>query len=123
LKVIHIANSDDGILLLKEDSPSRFVWVKGKEETSTEAPSYEEAVRLGWKTISGFSPLLCGYKFTLPERDEHGNNATFSDMVQSLNSSNGIYFDKDLGHNCIVHQIPQKSRLLYEKLKNEGLLQ
>lgn len=121
MKLVHIAKTDEGLLFLREEAPNNYAWFSKDEKTPVEAPTIPEAIRLAYKyyALDHFQPLLCGYKFTLPERDEHGNNALFQDMVQSLNSMNGIYFDDKLGYNCIVHQIPLASRELYEKLKKK----
>lgn len=134
VKLIHVGiiHSDKGLpefLFLRAISQEKFVWFKescgGQEiETSVSAESAEEAIRLAWKEWKNafFSTLNCGYCFTLPERDEHGNDALWKQMVSSLNSFNGIYYDEDRGHNCIVHQIPLKARDLYQKLKSENRL-
>lgn len=121
--LIHIGKIDGDLLLfLRKLDSKRFQWfhqVSGVEiATSVEASTIEEALRLArreWKR-ENFQPLLCGYLFTLPERDEHGNNALFCQMVKSLESMTGVYFEEELGHNCIVHQIPQAARSLYESL-------
>lgn len=123
-QLIMVAKIENGLLFLRKLEPRKFQWFQydGKEETPEPIQSEElaEAIRLGnkeWK-FQGFTPLPCGYVFTLPERDEHGNNALFSQMAKSLETPNGVYFDEDLGHNCIVHQIPTATRLLYNQLKS-----
>lgn len=126
---IHVATishclGDARLLVLRQLEPSKYVWFLreggGEEETEVHAKDPLEAIRLArrhWKNES-FTPLRCGYRFTLPERDEHGNNALFHQMVKSLNSLTGIYFDEELGHNCVVHQIPSNARRLYQELKS-----
>lgn len=110
------------LLLLRKIEPKLFRWsvYDGEKETETDVHAEEaaEAIRLGVAYWRGFTPLPCGYVFTLPERDEHGNNALFSQMVKSLESPSGIYFDEDLGHNCIVKEIPSETRRLYQTLKS-----
>lgn len=129
MSLIHVATLNDEKgerkwLFLRQLEPAKYRWFlkeEGKEKaTEIEAKDPLEAIRLARRHFAKqlFSPLLCGYNFTLPERDEHGNNALFYQMVKSVNSPTGIYFDEKLGHNCIVHQIPTKARRLYEELKS-----
>jgi len=105
------------LLFLRKTDPSIYKWscFQQDKETNTdlEAYSLDEALRILPET---YSIIGCGYLFTLPERDEHGTPALFSQMAKSLASSNGIYFDEDYGHNCVVHQIPLNTRRLYESL-------
>ena len=116
MKLIHVAQSDKGWMFLQETSPGHYQWFQGDEPTEIQAPSIQEAIRLGWKAFASqnFEPLLCGYKYTLPERDEHGAPTLFSDMVQSLNTPTGQYFDPASGHNYIVQNIPTRARELYK---------
>lgn len=131
--LIHVAEIDTRggthYLFLRKESPDRYIWFEvdkdGKEKaTSLTGGNTEEAIKIArkqWQNQS-FRTLKCGFRFTLPERDEHGNNALFNQMSLSLGSFNGIYYDEDLGHNCIVNQVPLRSRLLWEKLKTESKL-
>lgn len=115
-------------LFLRKMGEKQFVWFieEGRQEKQTEleGETAEEAFRLARKKwrYDSFRPLNCGFKFTLPERDEHGNNALWRDMSRSLQTFNGIYYDEELGFNCIVHQIPLDSRFLFERLQKEGRL-
>lgn len=131
-KVIHAARIQPGgtvrYLLLKKMDPHTFAWVKlvnqDEVETPVSALSFQEAMqqaRKQWKNIS-FRTLNCGFRYTLPERDEHGGNALFHQMVSSYSSSNGVYFDDELGHNCFVNFASTEARELWQKLKNEGRL-
>jgi hypothetical protein len=115
-------------LFMRRLEPKKYAWFWEKESgeapTGIEASDTEEALRLArreWKE-KAFTPLACGYRFTLPERDEHGNNALFYQMVKSLASPSGVYFDDEYGYNAIVHQIPLKAKEVYEKLKQENRL-
>lgn len=130
--LLHVAmiHTSSGLkyLFLRRLDKDHLAWFledeRGELKTSLEARSLDDAMRIArkaWKNDS-FNTIGCGYKFTLPERDEHGNNAFWRDMCLSLNSFNGVYYDEELGHNCIVNQIPLNSRLLYEKLKKENRL-
>jgi hypothetical protein len=118
--IIHVAklnNRDTLYLLLKKIDESRYTWFfkgKGKDEelSPVSGISVEEAIRKArsyWKNDPTFRMLNCGFRYTLPERDEHGSNALFHQMAASYSSSNGIYFDEDLGHNCIVHNASQEA--------------
>ena len=114
---------------LRKMKENHYVWflenAEGKEkETELSAPNIEEALRLAKKSWQGlnFKFIPCGFRFTLPERDEHGTNALFYQAIKSLESMSGVYFDEELGHNCIVHQIPLRIREIYKKLKGENRL-
>lgn len=117
-KLIHVARFQprDGrihYLFLRQQGPKNFVWFEkedglnsSEKETSVSGPTIEEAMRLAhrfWKDVS-FRTLVCGFRYTLPERDEHGINALFHQMLASYKSPTGIYFDEELGHNCIVQR-------------------
>lgn len=119
--LISIATIDaDQRLYLRKVEPKLFKWYQEETDTGIQSDRVIEAIRLAeneWKS-KGFKQLNCGYVYTLPERDEHGNNALFSQMAKSLDSGNGIYFDEDLGHNCTVQQIPLESARLYRSLKS-----
>jgi hypothetical protein len=112
-KLIHIARilSLEGrqtTLFLRKLDPVRFAWFEKREgaeqETEVSAGTIEEALRVAaryWKERS-FRTLICGFRYTLPERDEHGINALFHQMSASYSSMNGIYYDEELGSNCYV---------------------
>lgn len=109
-------------LYLRKIDPHTFQWFHGEKETSVSANNIEEAIRLAnreWK-INDFRLLNCGFRYTLPERDEHGINALFHQMVASYSSSNGIYYDSALGANCIVQNASLEARNLWNKLKTNG---
>lgn len=80
-----------------------------------------QQARRTWKQDS-FRTVICGFRYTLPERDEHGCNALFHQMVASYSNSNGIYFDEELGHNCIVQAASQEALALWKRLRQEGRL-
>lgn len=115
--------------LLRKVKNGHFTWFIEEspdieQETELSAPNVEEAIREAkklWKT-EGFRLMPCGFRFTLPERDEHGSNALFGQAVKSLNSMTGVYYDEELGHNCIVHQIPTQVRDFYNRLKQQNRL-
>jgi hypothetical protein len=108
-------------LLLRQIQDYHFAWYKKlpthEEETPIWGPTAEEAIRLAYKhwKIDNFRTLNCGYRYTLPERDEHGSPALFYQMIASYSSMNGIYFDEELGFNCIVHNASQEARLIWKK--------
>lgn len=109
-------------LLLKKLAPEEFRWFEyeHKQQTATEVAgvTVEEAIRLARKiwALADFTTINCGFKYTLPERDEHGMNALFCHMKASLTSFNGIYFDEELGHNCFVQNASQEARSLMDEL-------
>lgn len=108
-------------LFLRAKDSHTFVWYrqeKGIEtETHVSASTIDEALqqaRRHWKQ-EAFRMVNCGFRYTLPERDEHGANALFHQMVASYNSPNGVYFDEDLGHNCYVQFASNEARNVAKK--------
>ncbi len=126
-KLIHVAlvymrPKGRCMLFLRRIEASLLVWYEeienSERETNVTAQTIEEAIRLGrshWKNYA-FRTLTCGFRYTLPERDEHGMNALFYQMAASYNSSNGIYFDDELGHNCFVQAASIEARNLLKTL-------
>lgn len=105
-------------ILLRRLDPLRYVWFikkdNGEEQTDIWGATSEEAIltaRHYWKEAL-FTTLNCGFRYTLPERDEHGSNALFHQMVASYNSMNGVYFDEELGCNCFVQNASLEAREL-----------
>ncbi|MFA6915679.1 MAG: hypothetical protein WC222_04725 [Parachlamydiales bacterium] len=132
-KLIHIAKifGDNGwqFVFLKQLSQHMFQWFYTGENffespADVSADSVQEAMRLGfrhWKDRF-FKPLGCGFRYNLPERDEHGINALFHQMVASLSSFNGVYFDEELGHLCFVQNASIEARQLWQQLSKSGKL-
>lgn len=110
-------------LFLRKKQECLFVWFKEEGSLEIETPiiadTISEAIRLAWREwkSQSFRPLGCGYRYTLPERDEHGAPAYFYQMVASYSSPNGIYLDEELGTSCIVHNVSQEARGVWERLK------
>jgi hypothetical protein len=133
-KLIHLARISDpkqGVIyvLLRESDPGRFVWFKeypaGQEsETSIFASIPQEAIRQARTTWTSqfFDTVKCGFRYLLPERDEHGYNALFHQMVASYSAINGVYFDEEFGCNCIVHFASAEARSLWRRLQSNGQL-
>lgn len=133
-KLIHIAHviGNDGRkkrLLLRKISEQHFVWYEEhgdntELETEVSADNIETAMKAAsykWKNDC-FSTLLCGFRYTLPERDEHGINALFHQMAASYNSMNGVYYDEELGNNCFVQNASIEARQMWRYMKNQGRL-
>jgi len=132
-KLIHIARIQPHgalpvYLFLRKKTPHDYVWYQKEEdkevETSVTGPNPEEAIRQAirnWKNAS-FRTVICGFRYTLPERDEHGINALFYQMIASYQTPNGVYFDEDLGHNCIVSNASKEAIKLWKELENSGRL-
>jgi hypothetical protein len=117
-----------GYLFLRKLSDREFQWFKeidnSEHPTSIEADNIPEALRLAhrqWKN-HGYRTVKCGSRFTLPERDEIGVYALFFQMVASYSSMNGVYFDVDLGFNCIVNNASLEAKGLWERLRKEKRL-
>src|ERR1700733_9653415 len=120
--VRHVPNKGKERLFLRKISPQLFTWFVENDEKEVEAgvsgPSVEEAMRLAhqaWKNYA-FRTIICGFRYTLPERDEHGTNALFHQMAASYKSPTGIYFDEDLGHNCHVQNASQEALSILKKI-------
>jgi hypothetical protein len=133
-KLIHVANiqvSKQGkqLLLLRERSPHDYGWfLETDEQTETDTgvrgDTIEEAMQIAhrhWR-LNYFKTIICGFRYTLPERDECGMNALFHQMAASHSTTNGIYFDEDLGHNCFVQNASQESLDLHERFKSQKRL-
>lgn len=133
-KLIHVAQilGRDGrkqLLLLRKKGPRQFVWHEEladetEKETTISADNVQEALRLGarqWKH-DAFSSIICGFRYTLPERDEHGINALFHQMAASYSSMNGVYYDDELGNNCFVQNASNEARQLWRRLQSQGRL-
>lgn len=127
--LIHVAkyfNPKKTFLLLRKEGSSLFSWSFLKEDFSEvpaelSASTPEEALRLAyrkWHHLS-FSTLMCGFRYTLPERDEHGINAFFHQMVASLSSMNGVYFDGEFGYNCFVQAASQEAQAFWRLLEQK----
>jgi hypothetical protein len=132
--LIHIACINDSdspkkYLFLRKTADDLYNWFeemnsKEEKQTSVTGQTIEEAIRKArrhWKNAS-FRSIICGFRYTLPERDEHGINALFSQMVVSYSSPNGIYLDSELGHPCIVQNASQEARELWKRLTVENKL-
>lgn len=112
-------------LYLRQFSECLYKWMLNDEkETGVEADTIENAIQLGrhhWKRDS-FKTLICGFRYNLPERDEHGMNALFYQLVASRNTLNGVYFDEELGHNCYIQNSSEEAILFLKKLTLENRL-
>ena len=134
LREVKVTNNDSG-----QNSDVAFCWFreeKGKEGkeskdtnkkeicTNVKAHSIEEAMRLAhknWK-FDAFETVLCGFVYDDPVRDEHGRNAYFYQMVASLNSLTGVYFDEKLGYSQFVKNNSREAEDLWRRLKSENRL-
>jgi hypothetical protein len=113
-------------LFLRKATEEHFTWYQElqpetEEETPVSGHTIEEALRLAarhWKEQS-FRMLHCGFRYTLPERDEHGINALFHQMIASYSSSNGIYYDEELGNNCFVQNASDEAYQLWKRLSKK----
>lgn len=122
---IRVAGGAHQQLFLRKLDTGRYRWfhvqhdTQEESESSVAADSAEEAIRLAWRQWrqNSFTLLRCGFRFTLPERDEIGGNALFHQMVASYSTMNGIYLDEELGHQCIVHDASTEALLLWASLK------
>lgn len=128
-KLIHVGrifttNGQWLSVFLRKHGEGHFVWHEEQNDnketpTSVEGQTVEEALRLApkhWRNHF-FRMLNCGFRYTLPERDEHGINALFHQMAASYSSMNGIYYDEELGNNCFVQNASEEALDLWRQLK------
>lgn len=132
-KLIHVGKYTQGLgektyLFLRRRGPMDYVWYQenvGQEaDTGVQAPTAEGALRLAqkkWKHRN-FTTIICGFRYTLPERDEHGMNALFHQMAASYNTPTGVYFDEELGHNCQVQNASNEALDLWRMLRKNNRL-
>lgn len=132
MKLIHIAQiqkpqKGKRYLFLRKNESDSFVWFEEnasgqEEELALSASTAEEAIRLARNAFKhhSFRTLLCGFRYNLPERDEHGINALFHQMASSISSPGGVYFEEELGHNCFVQNSSLEAINLLHKLKAEN---
>lgn len=133
-KLIHAARiiARDGrphYIFLRKTDPEGYRWYEclndsEEEETPVAAQTIQEAIRLAvrhWNK-QAYRNVNCGFRYTLPERDEHGDNAYFHQMASSQSSMNGVYYDEELGNNCYVQNASTESFDLWRKLKREDRL-
>ena len=117
MKIIHKALVNNKWIDLVEIEPGKYGWYEGEHSLDLNAASIPLAFVIARKAYPDFNPIAAGYKYTLPERDEHGKEALYCEAVKSLESSNGVFFDEKAGHNVVVHLIPQKTIDLIRGLK------
>ncbi|MBA3237412.1 MAG: hypothetical protein H0T62_03560 [Parachlamydiaceae bacterium] len=132
MKLVHVAFIDrpkigKSTLFLRKVSENQFNWFEEKrsgdeEEIGLHAPNVEEAIGLARRTLKelGFRTLICGFRYTLPERDEHGINALFWQMAASYTAPGGVYFDEEVGHNCFVQNSSLDALKLFKQLKSQN---
>lgn len=136
MKLIHVGfinrpQQGKSTLYLRMNSDQLYSWFEEKPELpgqeielSIKTPTIEDAMRLAHRNFRTFAfrTLICGFRYSLPERDEHGINALFSQMAASYSSPGGIYFDEEVGHNCIVHNSSLEAQQLLRRLKEQNRL-
>lgn len=125
--IIHVAKmqrQNQGFIycFLRKIEPYRYIWfLEDSTHIEKETPIWggtsEEAIAAAYKAwkIEFFNTLNCGFRYTLPERDEVGTNALFYQMVASYRSMTGVYFDEELHANCIVQFASQEARELSKR--------
>lgn len=136
MKLIHVGFIDRlrqgrSTLYLRSTSDRLYSWFEEKDEMPGKEiellpglPTIEEAMRMAHRTFKPFAfrTLICGFRYSLPERDEHGINALFSQMVSSYSAPGGIYFDEEVGHNCYVQNSSLEALKLMRQLKEQNRL-
>lgn len=132
MKLIHVAfilrhKQGKSTLFLRKISDQEYAWFEEYEEDpgvekeiALKATTVEEAMRLAHRHLNEFSfrTLNCGFRYSLPERDEHGCNALYWQMVASYSSPGGVYFDEEVGHNCFVQGASLQALKIWRSTKN-----
>lgn len=126
---IQVQNQGKMYLYLRQIEPFHYLWFQpegsgAESETPIRGGTVEEAMiaaNNAWKG-NEIRTLHCGFRYTLPERDEVGTNALFHQMIASYSSMSGVYFDEDLRANCIVHFASNEARHLWKQLQQTGRL-
>ena len=113
------------VLLLLRKEEERFRWYQqggnGEQPLGLEGATAEEAILKASERFrnEGFRPVECGIRFSAVERDEHGMNALYCQMVASYSSGHidGVYFDEQVGHDCYVQQASEEALQLWKELE------
>ncbi len=118
MNIIHVARiypkgRPKYLFLKKEDS--KYCWEKTDCEGTTSVQAIRNAEKR-WKD-EFFQLVHCGFRYSLPTRDEVGVNANFMQMAQSYSASNGRYFDQDAGHLCFVDLASKEALEIWKKIR------
>lgn len=133
MKLMHVAfilrpRAGKSTLFLRKEMEQKYTWFEesvaqpGKETAiAITAQTTEECMRIAHRELRDFSfaTLKCGFRYSLPERDEHGSNALFWQMAASYSSPGGVYFDEEVGHNCFVQNSSLQALKLWRELKEQ----
>jgi hypothetical protein len=122
---IHVAVLSPKRYLFLKKNEEVFCWFhvndhfEWKEKTPVHGPTIAQAIAEGYKVWErdSFRLVQCGFRYTLPERDEVGSNALFQQMVLSYTSFNGRYFDEEVGHICLVDFASQEALEIWRKIR------
>lgn len=127
-EVVHLGRYEENrqiqyLLLVKRDE-DRFDWFErassgNRIETAVTGTTVAEAIQKAnrhWRSLS-FRTVLCGFLYQLPERDEHGQPALFSEMVQSYSSFNGVFFSQERGYNCFIDFASKEALTFWKELQ------
>lgn len=124
-KLIHVGFKNGTEKLFLRFNGDHYFWeTQDGTLTSITAPTIEEAMRLAHREWDAdhFRSLICGFKYDAVERDEHGINALFHEMIASYSTATGVYFDESEGHLCKVDRASRQALDLWKELENEGKL-
>ncbi len=134
-KLIHVASyygpGGRQFLLLLREVNGLYRWFvesqqENEEPTDLEAGRVHEAIRLAARHYrhDDFVSLHCGYRYDSEDRDEHGINALFHEMVASYSNASidGAYQNSDLSHQFFVKFAPDQALTLWKRLESEKRL-
>ena len=128
-RLIHVGIIEEAngltYLFLREKAPNLYEWTtEDGKEAGVRGFAIEEAISKAnsFYKHKSFRSLNCGFRYTLPERDECGINAYFFQMNASYASPNGVYFDEIVGNNCFVQFASIEALKLRQMLKEKNRL-
>jgi len=113
-------------LFLRKVDSKGFVWFevnRAFEEKETDCVAAEiplafTEARKKWHT-DYFKLLHCGFRYSLPVRDEVGCNALFWEMVSSYSAPNGQFLDSASGQFYYVDNASDEALTLWRNLRNQ----
>ena len=116
-------------LFLRELETGQLAWFiengEGHEkDTGIHGRTVSTAIRAAYMEWAdqAFRPLHCGFRYDAEQRDEHGTNALFCEMIESysMNNLEGEFFDGYCGHRCYVDAASEEALELWRRLKDEN---
>lgn len=121
----HVATIYPKQYLFLQRSDSSFHWLKMNPsfdegiETPCQGETLARAIQAAYKMWQAdfFTLLNCGFRYSLPVRDQTGCSAFFWQMAKSYSTPNGHYFDEEAGHLCFVDFASTEALAIWRKIR------